>query len=213
MINSKAKGKVGKIIDLPNEKWLPVVGAEKYYQVSNLGRVKRVFCCAGTHVHLMKQNINPHNGYSYVCLSCNGKIRAARVHKLVMEAFCNMPVTKKYNKFATINHIDGNKQNNSLDNLEICTQSENQRKAYALGLQKVKGLKIICLDDMEVFNSATEAARHVGGHNGEMIARVCRGKRSHYRNFHFAFYDDYVNNSIPAFIGTHKKKASESLWR
>lgn len=68
-------------------------------------------------------------GYVSVRLSKNGKIYTRFVHRLMAEAFIPNPLNKKY-----VNHIDGDKKNNSLKNLEWVTHSENIRHAYRLGL-------------------------------------------------------------------------------
>lgn len=206
MTNSRRKGKVG-------EEWRPVKGFERIYEVSDLGRIRRIKVGKGKTPHIMTNSINKKNGYCYVALSKKGMYRSARVHKVVMDAFNPVFTEKRYNKNFTINHIDGNKQNNKLENLEWCTQSENQIKAYQTGLQGLHGLKVICLDDLKVYESATAASKAINGANGEMVARVCRGKRSHYRNHHYAFYDDYLNHTIPEFKGKFTKGDAKTLWR
>ena len=194
------------------ETWKPVTGYEGRYEVSNTGKVKSL---KQTHNHerILKPYLNKHNGYVYVCLYDGKKSHTCRVHVLVMAAFS--PVNKKpgYDKNFTIDHKDGNKSNNFLSNLEWCSQSENQNRAYSHGLQERKGTTVICLESGEIFNSYSDAARSVGGNTGEMVARVCRGERSHYREYHFAKFSDYQNNTIPAYKGKMKKKASASLWR
>ena len=87
------------------------------------------------------------------------------------------------------------------------------KHAYRTGLEKKKGIKIINLDTKEIFNTATDAAKSVGNGKGELVARVCRGERSHYKNRHYAFYDDYINGTIPKYTGKNTKKASIALWR
>lgn len=61
----------------------------------------------------------------------NGTPKQCLVHRLVAEAFIDNLGNK-----AQINHIDGNKQNNKIDNLEWCTSSENNKHAHATGLNK-----------------------------------------------------------------------------
>ena len=70
-------------------------------------------------------------GYIRVELWRNGRGRKFSLHRLLAQAF----VENLENK-PQINHIDGNKLNNSIKNLEWCTQSENQKHAYKIGLQK-----------------------------------------------------------------------------
>ena len=191
------------------EKWLDVVGYEGLYQVSNFGRVKSL-PRETTSGRVLKPHINKRNGYVYITLSRENKQEEKRVHILVANAFIGAN-----QEGLQVNHKDGNKTNNNVTNLEYCTQSENMKHAYAVGLEKPRGLKVIDLDTLAVFSTATEASRVVVGKNGggEMVARVCRGERSHYRNHRFAFYDDYINDKVPQFKGKHKKKASDTLWR
>lgn len=195
-----------------NEVWKPVVGYEGYYEVSNLGSVKSLPRCS-TSGKVLTPYVNKKNGYCYVALSKHNRRATKRVHVLVMNAFC--PVDKKegYDKNFTINHIDGNKTNNTLSNLEWSSQSENQRHAVNIGLQSTDGIPVICLDTGIVYKSFQDAAKSCGGSRGEMVARVCRGKRSHYRGMHFAMLNDYFSGRIPAYTGKVKRKASDSLWR
>lgn len=194
------------------ERWKAVKGYEGFYEVSDLGQVRSVprLRAKGD---VLKQCTNPHNGYCYVSLCAHNLRKSVRVHRLVMEAF--NPTDKKpgYDKEHTINHIDGDKTNNRLDNLEWCSQSENQRHAYEKGLQGPNGIKVICLDTGKIYDSMCEAARDIGGEKGGMIARVCDGRRSHYRNKHFAYYKDYINGTIPEYKGKFKKGGTASLWR
>lgn len=100
-----------------------------------------------------------------------------------------------------------------MDNLEAVTQAVNNQRARANGLVECKGTMVVDLDDMKIYKTYNEAARAVGGKRGEMVRRVCMGKRSHYRNHHFATLEDFYNNTIPMYNGETTRKASESLWR
>lgn len=69
-------------------------------------------------------------GYYYIDLYSNNKSTKIAVHRLLAQAFIPNPDNKR-----TVNHIDGNKLNNKLDNLEWATQSENSQHAYDTGLK------------------------------------------------------------------------------
>lgn len=207
-LNSKAKGKRGVWKDIPQYEGL--YQANENGEIRSLPRIVNNIVCKGK---ILKQYINKKNGYCYVGLSKNGKQMTKRVHCLIMQTF--LPVNKKdgYDKNFTINHIDGDKTNNNLSNLEWCTQSENQIQAYKMGINPITwNKKVICLDNHKIFTSLKEAVTYVGGKNVSMITRVCQGLRSHYRNYHFAYYDDFLNGTIPQFMGK-SKRSSVSLWR
>lgn len=193
------------------EEWKPIIGFEGLYEVSSLGRIKSLPRNT-THGGIMKPHINGRNGYAYVHLSKDGKSAPKRVHKLVMMAFDPRPTGPYYDKNFTINHIDGNKTNNKLSNLEWCTQSENQKKAYEIGINGKCQRKVINLTTMEIFDSVKEASYSVGGKKASSVCRVCAGKRSHYRNNRFAYLDDYNNGTIPEFKGRWKRRSQENLW-
>ncbi len=94
------------------------------YQVSNLGNIR------GIYGKILKQHPN-RNGYISVTLytNGNGEKKTVRVHRLVACTFIENPLGKR-----EVNHIDGNKCNNSAENLEWCSTSENIIHAYKNGL-------------------------------------------------------------------------------
>lgn len=114
------------------EEWKDINGYEGYYQVSNLGRVKSLPGQRGTTYR--KERILTkcltRDGYEKVRLQHEGTDRTARVHRLVAEAFIPNPDNKE-----TVNHIDGNKLNNVVSNLEWVDRYEQMRHAYRLGLK------------------------------------------------------------------------------
>lgn len=199
--------------ELVSEIWKPIDGFEGVYEVSNFGRIKSL-PRNNTRGGVVKPYINSRNGYAYIGLSYGTKKATKRVHSLVMAAFNPCPYKHTgYNKNWTIDHKDGDKTNNCLSNLEWCSQSENQKRAFKMGLNPVIGISVIDLDTFEVYETFTQAARSVGGNRGEMVRRVCDGERSHYRNRHFARLSDYQNGTIPKFKGKNTKRGSEKLWR
>lgn len=113
--------------DEDGETWLPVVGYEGRYEVSNHGRVKS---CKRFRVgkrgaetlvgeRLMRQT-HDHSGYLKVCLRDGGKSSNHSVHQLVARSFIPNP-----SGYDQINHKDENKENNDVRNLEWCTQKYN----------------------------------------------------------------------------------------
>lgn len=71
------------------------------------------------------------SGYTFVQLRKNNKTKCLSVHRLVAMAFINNPKNKPQ-----VNHINGNKKDNNVENLEWCTQGENNAHAYRNGLKK-----------------------------------------------------------------------------
>ena len=110
------------------EIWKDIEGYDGY-QISTLGRVKSL---KGRNERILKVGTN-HKGYKYVMLSKNNVPKMFTVHKLVANAFIKNTQNKPQ-----INHIDGNKANNEVGNLEYCTNRENQLHAFKTGLHKTK---------------------------------------------------------------------------
>lgn len=121
------------------EVWKDIVGYEGKYQVSNLGYIKSLEMWTGDKYikrnKILRGSLNK-NGYYYVSLSKDGKVKKYKVNRLVAQAFIDNP----YNLPIT-NHIDGDKTNNCASNLEWTTQSENLKHAYRTGLRKIVSYK------------------------------------------------------------------------
>lgn len=104
-----------------NEIWKPIPGYEGLYEISNKGRVKslpRKGTCS--HEKILKQSISK-DGYNLVGLTKNSICKTKTVHRLVYSVF-NGPIPKRLE----VNHIDDeNKQDNTLENLNLMTRSQN----------------------------------------------------------------------------------------
>ena len=117
------------------EHWKPVKGYEGLYEVSDLGRVKTVPKKRknGTGFYMQKEIIMSQqlksNGYMGVGLVKDGKHKNALVHRIVAEAFLSNP-----NNYDQINHIDCDKRNNKVENLEWCDMEHNLNHARCNGL-------------------------------------------------------------------------------
>lgn len=126
------------------EIWKDITHYKGFYQVSNLGRIKsleRYFKNPLTGKILIKEKIRvlreSSNGYLRCNLSKNGTTKTHQIHKLVAIAFLN----HKPNKHKTIvDHIDNNRTNNNLSNLQLISQRENASKDRKNGSSDLVGV-------------------------------------------------------------------------
>ena len=180
-----------------NEVWIPIKGYEEFYEVSNMGRVRSLDRLITKnelkylrHGKVLKEGIDT-AGYSFVMLQKNKAKKCCRVHRLVAEAF----IVNENNK-PQVNHIDGNKQNNNLSNLEYCTSCENVRHAFSTGLMKTKPVLMLDKDTQEVlarFNSIAEANNFLGkGKNGNI--GNCLHGRSKTADGYIWRYENEIHN-------------------
>lgn len=134
------------------------------------------------------------NGYSVVRVTVNRIKKTIRIHREVAKAFIPNPENKPQ-----VNHIDGDKNNNKVSNLEWCTNQENADHAIKNGLwsnvfkasqktnesrkKKIKAKNVETGEEM-LFNSISEAEKYF---NSRHITDVLKGKRSHAKGYNF-FY-------------------------
>lgn len=165
------------------EIWKDIEGYEGLYQVSNLGNVKsldrfvphKTFgkkFCGGT---MMGTHMN-NAGYVTVNLCKNNRQKSHDVHRLVAKAF-----VKGYAVGLEVNHIDENKQNNQVCNLEWVTKSENNRHGTKIERQAVQIKKPVLQYDLQgrfvkEWNSATDAERSLSGKPTGAISHCIKQK-------------------------------------
>ena len=135
-----------------------------FYLVSNFGEIKGIKTGK-----IRSKNIN-HEGYYFVSISLGSrKIKPCiKVHIAIADTFIG------YSENLVVNHIDGNKLNNNVENLEFCTNIENVRHAISMGLfdpnckeMVEKRRPIINTNTMTKYDSITEAAREINSSNVE----------------------------------------------
>lgn len=190
--------------NLPGEEWRDIAGFEGKYAVSNMGRVKSLdrqlpHKTHGTwHIRerILKQGNTgrKYRGQSYLSVMFHvgsGKMECHRVHRLVAEAFIPNPEGKEQ-----VNHIDGDKTNNRVDNLEWCTAQENINHAWNHGLYENVGKQnarpVINIDTGEVFQSVSEA-EHIYNIANSAIQHCASLKTETAAGHRWQYLDEYLS--------------------
>lgn len=119
-----------------NEIWKDIDKLDGYFQISNTGRLRSIdriieYTDGRNYLYKGKEYFPSYNrGYCIQTLNLNGKAIPVKFHRLVAEAFIPNP-----NNLPQINHKDGNKKNNCVENLEWCNASHNLYHAFKTGLR------------------------------------------------------------------------------
>lgn len=172
------------------EIWKDIQGYEGKYQISNLGRVKSLNYHRSCKEGFIKMHDNKHG---YLCVSLNGKMFG--VHRLVSQAFIENP-----ENLPQVNHIDENKYNNCVSNLEWCDSKYNNN--YGTHIQRGLLTRIInnrktapkkidqySLDGkfIKTWNSGTELVK-CGFHQGN-ICNCCNGQRKTSKGYIWKYHE------------------------
>lgn len=166
-----------------NEIWKDIDGYEGLYQVSNLGRVKRV------NTGRVLKGVKDRKGYLIVNLCKNGSQSTKKIHRLVAQAFISNPESKPQ-----VNHIDENKTNNMVSNLEWMTSTENNNHGTRnKRSSKTKSIPIIATNlttgESTEFYGSSECARQLDLNNGN-IAHVLKGRYNHTGGYTFKYKEE-----------------------
>lgn len=171
--------------------WEPIKETKGMIEVSRDGRVRSWL--RGT-PHILKTQKDG-KGYHRVRVTVEREKYSFKVHREVAKAFLDNP-----DNLPQVNHIDGNKDNNDVSNLEWVTNKENAHHAIATGLwnnvyeaslkenmrrrKAVVAYNISDPNDIRIFDSVADAERHFDSRH---ISDVLKGRRSQVKGFHF-FY-------------------------
>ncbi|MFF3146812.1 NUMOD4 domain-containing protein [Streptomyces sp. NPDC057927] len=177
------------------EIWKDINGYEGHYKISNLGRVKS-FKYDKTRGRILKGNIENH-GYKMVDFRANSFRKRYLIHRLVAETFIPNPQNYK-----VVNHIDGNKLNNSLENLEWTTQQYNTIHAFNTGLSDgmnwSKGVNQYTKRGKFVANySSLSEASQLTGCDVSSISKCCRGIKIQVGGYRWKFTDGNFSDIDP----------------
>jgi hypothetical protein len=172
------------------ELWSPI-SELPYYQISNFGRVRsldRYHQRDDNSIRFCKgrvRKLNPDN-HGYLIIYIQGK--TYKIHRLVAAAF--IPNQRNCKQ---VNHIDGNKSNNQVSNLEWCTASENLKHAHKNGLKRPSAASLARLSNhhsarkvfqfslqgvlLKEWSSIIEAGISFGAKDGTLITAVCKKRQ------------------------------------
>ena len=183
------------------EIWRDIAGYKGLYQVSNLGNVKSLNYNRTGKERVLKPKTN-RNGYLQVVLSKDNKQKFFYVHRLVALHF--IPNT---NNLPEVNHIDENKSNNCVTNLEWCSSKYNNTyndRQKRIG--EKKSIPVVQLDlatnkAVNVYPSAHEAER-LGGFSSSNITSCCKNKfhregNNIYKGCKWMYLHEYISNIHP----------------
>lgn len=147
------------------EIWKPVKGYEGRYEVSDCGNVRSILFVNNhaikPRIKRMSITVNKRNR-CYVSIQKDGKRENCLVHRLVAKAFLPNPLN-----LPEVNHLDGDTQNNAVENLEWCTKKHNCQHAYVNDLTSLRAYnekkeKPIVRDDGKTYDCAYSCANDLG---------------------------------------------------
>ncbi len=156
------------------EKWIILTEPHDNYAVSDTGQIKNIKTGK-----ILSQHLRPNDGYLQVSLWKNGTSKNFPVHRLVCLSFLDNTDNKR-----NVNHKNGIKTDNRVENLEWCTPSENNYHAVKIGLTNAIPVKVIDLIDHKEYKfcSISQAATYFNI-DKRNLARALKRKNQVYSHF------------------------------
>lgn len=199
------------------EQWRDIKDYEGLYQVSNEGRVKSLNYRQTKQEKILKAFSNNH-GYLMVALSKNGKPIHKLVHRLVAEAF----IKNEEGKQEEIDHINGIRDDNRVENLRWCTPEENANnpitieRVKAVNRKKAEALskKVYVYDKdcnlLSAFTSTADTARQLNLSQGN-VTLTCLGALKHYKGYIFSYKENLTKEKYEETLEQGKEKYQKRL--
>jgi hypothetical protein len=224
--NDKSKKGISDLFNIDeNEKWKLISENEsfkdyKYYEISNYGRLKYKIQSK----YKITLGATSADGYKIIRLNTDGNIFLTTIHRLVAILFIPNPENKSY-----VNHIDGNRENNNISNLEWTTPSENSQHAHDTGLNSSKK-SIYQLDEnnkiINEFESLVKAYEYLNktilnGNNEGKLGSLSKALNLYnkqdvsrkYKGYYWCFKEDYKeeNNNHTQYVNNKTKVIQYNL--
>lgn len=189
------------------EIWKDITGYEGLYQISSEGRVKSLNYNRTGKEKILKAILDKY-GYCFVILCKNNKIKKYSIHRLVAQAFIPNP-----DNLPQVNHINENKTDNRVENLEWCTAeynhnygTRNDRIAKALSKPVLQFSKTD--EFIKKWNSIMDIKRELNISH-QNISKCCLGKIKTAYKFKWGYEEDYEKVKFKVFdLEIYRKKAS-----
>lgn len=194
--------------NLENEAWLPVVGYENLYEVSDMGRVRSLdrmksnSICSYKHKgRVLRPGANRQGYHSVILCISNNVEKTASVHRLVSIAFIPNPENKR-----CVNHKNGIKHDNRVENLEWNTHSENNKHAYDVLNKKhcspgsiykgsnhyaSKPVVQISLIGEFIMNYESSCGTSKYGFSPSSVSKCCKSINKYHGGFKWMYLSDY----------------------
>lgn len=187
------------------ENWRTIEGTNGNYSVSDLGNIRRnehyTEVTPGVFNHYKERLLKPTtdaSGYLVVKLQIGKNSIAKKIHRLVAEEFIPNP-----SDFPCVNHIDENRTNNSVKNLEWCTHKQNANHGTRNDrLREVSGIRVAQYTTdgklIKIWDSLSQASSYFGCKSTSQIRRVCKKEKGRYsyKGFVWRYVDQKVVGDV-----------------